>query len=102
MPRGGSISARCASRSWFRDRSLAGCSGMTTGCGPVPAGRVSVAGSEISAPTVSSKTVPRTCPRGLAAVPMDAEHVADALELGEDARELLDARHLQGRVDRRG
>src|SRR5438445_11818149 len=32
---------------------------------------------------------------------MDAEHIADALELGEDARELLNARHLQGRVDRR-
>ena len=33
---------------------------------------------------------------------MDAEHVAHALELCEDARQLLDAGDRQGRVDRRG
>ena len=38
----------------------------------------------------------------LAAVAMDAEDVAHALEAREDARELLDARDLQRGVHRRG
>src|SRR6266702_7647391 len=38
----------------------------------------------------------------LATVAVDAEDIADALELREHTGELLDARDLQGRVDRRG
>src|SRR6267143_6175924 len=102
MPRGGRISARCAKRSCSRDRSVAGWSETIAGCGPAPGGSESVAGSSTPAPTTSSNCPFKASNRLLAAVPMNAKDVADALELGEDARELLDARHLQGRIDRRG
>jgi hypothetical protein len=50
--------------------------------------------------TVSAtRATPR---RWLAAVAMDAEHVAHTLELREHARELLDARDLQRGIHGRG
>ena len=49
--------------------------------------------SATPSPTVSATS--------LTAVATDAEHVAHALELRQHTRELLDARDLQRRVDRR-
>src|SRR5258705_9218079 len=66
---------------------------MRAGCGREPAGSVSAASSATPSPTVSATS--------LAAVAMDAEHVAHAFELREHTGELLDARDLQRRVDRR-